>query len=344
MNLIRLIPVFFIVFNVNIHGQIGAKVQQKNNIYAVWQSDQYGIQMTLMLNQDGSGEFDGEPFTFTIKDNKLMLKSGPEVVTYAYVLNDNSLTLSGGDLNEDIIFHRNNPQFGTNATNIVNPNPISPQLSQASDGSNDIIGIWSGNGEIIEFKPDGQCSYLGQIFPYQVSQGHVTLIAAEGSAMFQYSITGDRLTLTFNNQKVVYTRGASHTGNTAMNAKQNNTGQGQVAQELVGTWCFIDVNSYNQGGSSTSECITLNGDGTYSYESESSRSVNTPDFYGGTNSQGSDRGTWYVQGDRIYYNSQTQGQGSYLLEKRNHPKNVNDPMIVLDGRAFVTQYNKPPWR
>ncbi|HZV69137.1 MAG TPA: hypothetical protein VFG10_06315 [Saprospiraceae bacterium] len=32
------------------------------------------------------------------------------------------------------------------------------------------------------------------------------------------------------------------------------------------------------------------------------------------------------------------------LEQRNHPKNVNDPMIVLDGRAFVTAYNKPPWR
>jgi len=121
-------------------------------------------------------------------------------------------------------------------------------------------------------------------------------------------------------------------------------GQGQVPQELVGKWCFVDVNNYNQGASSTSECLTLNADGTYQYESESSRSVNTPDYYGGTNSQGSDRGTWYVQGDRIYYNSQTQGQGSYRLEKRNHPVNVNDPMIVIDGRSFVTQYNKPPWK
>ncbi len=62
----------------------------------------------------------------------------------------------------------------------------------------------------------------------------------------------------------------------------------------------------------------------------------------GTNSQGADRGTWYVQGDRIYHNSQTRGQGSYQLQKLNHPKN-RDPMIVLDGEAYVTYYQKPPW-
>jgi hypothetical protein len=100
----------------------------------------------------------------------------------------------------------------------------------------------------------------------------------------------------------------------------------------------------NQGTSSSSRCITLNADGTYIYNSESSRSVNTPDYYGGTNAQNSDQGTWYVNGDRIYYNSQTTGQGSYRLEKRNHPKNVNDPMIVLDGEAYVTATQRPPWR
>ena len=35
---------------------------------------------------------------------------------------------------------------------------------------------------------------------------------------------------------------------------------------------------------------------------------------------------------------------SCKLEKRNHPKNVNDPMIVLDGDAFVTATQRPPWK
>ncbi|MBS1554506.1 MAG: hypothetical protein JSU09_06240 [Bacteroidetes bacterium] len=71
--------------------------------------------------------------------------------------------------------------------------------------------------------------------------------------------------------------------------------------------------------------------------------MNTPDAYGGTSSKSSDRGKWWLKGDRIYYQSQTQGDGSYAFEKRNHPKN-GDPMIVLDGDTYVTFYNKPPWR
>jgi len=109
---------------------------------------------------------------------------------------------------------------------------------------------------------------------------------------------------------------------------------------LVGKWCYMN-NSLN---SSTNRCITLNANGTHSYKSENSRTVNTAELYGGTASQGGDQGTWYVQGDRIYYNSQTQGQGSYRLEKRNHPKNSGDPMIVLDGEAYVTATLKAPWR
>jgi hypothetical protein len=122
-----------------------------------------------------------------------------------------------------------------------------------------------------------------------------------------------------------------------------NTGKGTISQELVGKWCYVNVNSTYSGGSSSSTCFTLNADGSYEYYSESSRSVNTADMNGGISSQNSDRGTWTVQGDRIYYNSQTQGQGYYQFQKRNHPKN-GDPMIVIDGEAYVTFYNKEPWR
>ncbi|HRX00234.1 MAG TPA: hypothetical protein P5280_12130, partial [Cyclobacteriaceae bacterium] len=199
-----------------------------------------------------------------------------------------------------------------------------------------LLGIWSGNGETIEFKNNGQCNYLGNTFGYQATSNQITLTARDGSVAFGYSIQGNQLTITGPSGKVTYTKGATNNA-TASGSKG-------VAMELVGKWCWINVNSTNTGGSSSSRCITLNADGTYFYESESSMSVNTDAFYGGTNSQGSDRGTWYVQGDRIFYNSQSTGQGSYRLEKRNHPKNVNDPMIVLDGEAYVTQTYRQPWR
>jgi hypothetical protein len=96
--------------------------------------------------------------------------------------------------------------------------------------------------------------------------------------------------------------------------------------------------------SQSSRCITLYADGTYYYTENSSRSVNTDAVSGGTASQGEDRGTWSVLGDRIYYHSRANGDGSYKLEKRNHPKNVNDPMIVLDGEPYVTTTQRAPWR
>ncbi len=152
--------------------------------------------------------------------------------------------------------------------------------------------------------------------------------------MFGYTVKDDQLSLTGNNKTVTYSKGQKN------NQPTQTAGKGEVAMELVGKWCYMS-NSLN---SSSNKCIVLNADGTYIYNSESSRSVNTTEVYGGTSSQSGDRGTWYVQGDRIYYNSQTQGQGSYRLEKRNHPKNVNDPMIVLDGEAYVTATMRQPWR
>lgn len=339
---IRIILLFLLsVAAVSTHAQIGAKMQQKSSICGAWQNSQYGYQMSLILNPDGSGEFDGEALTYALVDNKLNVVAGNETTTYKYVLKGNSLLLSGGDLNEEMTFTRQGSQPTSYSTEIVvqeNKAPINNSSSVASP-ANDIVGIWSGNGETLEFKSNGECAYQGQVFPYHLAPGSVSLTTAQGDISFQYTIKGDQLSLTGNNSTVTYSRGNGSTG-----SNQQSTGTGQVAMELVGKWCFTNVNSYNQGASSSSECVTLNADGTYLYYSESSRSVNTSDYAGGTASQNEDRGTWYVQGDRLYVHSQTIGDASYKLEKRNHPKNVNDPMIVLDGRTFVTAYNKPPWR
>jgi hypothetical protein len=316
--------------------QIGVKVQQQNKIPGLWQNSQFGYQMTLMLNPDGSGEFDGEIIKFTTLGNTLSITQNGIITKYTYTLQGNSLALSGVDLEGTVNFSR-----GGRDESIPDVVPSGNLPDQTTANPDAIIGIWSGNNEMIEFRNDGRCTYLGNTFQYQLSPGHVTLVTGQGNVMFAYLVKGDRLSLTGNNQTVTYSKGAARIDSGQQNRL---TGKGQIAMELVGKWCYVNVNSYNSGGSISSTCITLNEDGTYEYYSESSRSVNTPDLSGGTSSQNSDRGTWYLQGDRIYYNSRTQGSGSYRLEKRNHPKNVNDPMIILDGEAYVTAYNKPPWR
>ncbi len=290
--------------------------------------------MTLILNTDGSGEFDGESIRFAAQVNTLAITQNGATTRYTFALAGNTLTLSGGDLDGSVAFTRG----GTAPAQVAQPavQPTQPAVAPSQSATGGLTGVWSGNGETVEFKKDGTCLYQGQSFAYQVSQGHVTLSTQQGNVMLAYSVNGNTLTLSGNGQSFTYTRGQRQGAETV--GQQG----GSVSQELAGKWCYVNVTSTNSGGSSTDECITLHPNGTYEYYAERSMSVNADTYYGGTNSQGSDRGTWRVQGNRIFYTSQTQGQGSYELQKVNHPK-TGDPMIVLDGKAYVTQYQRAPW-
>ncbi|HEY3429252.1 MAG TPA: hypothetical protein VGK39_01165 [Cyclobacteriaceae bacterium] len=328
------ILVFSIVITIA-HGQIGAKAQQ-NKIQGTWLNNSFGYQMTLILNADGSGEFDGEAIKYTTKENKfnMTIVAEQQTISYNYNLQGNSLTVSGGDLEAPVTFTRNG---SVTETTSVAQNKVG--ASVAVDKS--LIGVWSGNNETIEFTSNGHCVYTGQTYPYEISGSNITLQTSQGGFVMAYMVKGNLLSLTVNGQTIQYTKGKSAT---AQNKAQT-TGSGKrVAQELVGKWCYVNVNSTNSGGSSSQQCITLKADGTYEYYGESSRSVNTNAYSGGTSSQSSDHGTWTYDGVRVYYTSSAgAGSGSYSLEKRNHPKN-NDPMIVLDGVTYVTFYQKDPWR
>ncbi|NOT74741.1 MAG: hypothetical protein HOP08_07410 [Cyclobacteriaceae bacterium] len=321
---------FLLCLSFSASAQIGAKVQQQGKIFGIWQNNQFGYQMTLMLQADGSGEFDGDPIKFSTQATIISITSGTETTKYNYILQGNSLTLSGGDLEGKVLFSRN----GAGDQN--SSSALSSKATQTfTNTDRSLIGTWAGNNEVLLFKADGTCVYLGNSFSYKVSQGFIIITSAQGDARFGYSIAGSQLTLTANGQKVIYAKSGS-----AETSANNDKGKGGVAPELVGQWCYLNMNQNSQ----TSRCIVLREDGTYTYSYEGSRSVNTEAISGGTSSQNSDRGTWYVQGDRLYYNSQSAGQGSYRLEKKNHPKNVNDPMIVLDGEPFVTMTSRAPWR
>lgn len=321
-----------------LHAQIGAKTQQ-NKIYGVWQTSSAGQQTTLILNADGRGEFDGAEITFTVQGNKLSILAGNATTIYTYVLQNNSLTVSGGDIEGKVIFTRSETSANENAP----ANTTTPAAT-----SNSIVGIWSGNNETIEFTKAGKCVYQGQVFSYQTANSTVTVQTTQGNLVMPYAVNGNQLSLTIKGQSFYYAKNGASPDPSATagrtNAQPTQSGNGNVAQDLVGKWCYVNVNSTYSGGSSTEQCITLKANGTYEYYSESSRSVNTNAYSGGTNAQNSDRGTWSYDGSRIHYNSSMgAGSGSYLLEKRNHPKN-NDPMIVLDGQTYVTQYQKAPWR
>ena len=320
--------IFFLLIGVSSlsFAQIGAKSQQ-NKIYGIWRNIAFGYQMTLILKADGTGEFDGDAITFTSQSNQLVIKQDGVSNTYTFTLQGNSLTVSGGDLDQAIIFTRSGESQPATAEKKTAPpaGPIPPKL----------IGSWSNYGETIEFKADGQCTYLGQTYPYSVSGNYVTLQTNQGDVMMGFAVTGTQLEIIVNGQSFTYNKTQAPP---TTNTQTKTPGNSKHDMSLVGKWCYINVTSTGSGGTSTDACITINGDGTYSYYSERSMSASN----GGTASQSSDSGTWWIEGDRIFYNSQTQGQGSYQLVKQNHPK-TGDPMIVLDGTSYVTYFQKVPW-
>jgi len=207
-----------------------------------------------------------------------------------------------------------------------------PKLKSFSATSHELLGLWSGEGEVIEFRSDGKVRYAGELYPYELSQGHLLIETPSGKVTFAYAIVDSKLVLTAQGQRSVYTKMTS--------GAQSETKKDRHPADLVGQWCYMKSTT----GSYTGRCITLRADGTYLYQEESSRSVQTDQLAGGTASQGSDSGTWYLHGDRIYYQSTTEGAGSFKLERRNHPINKNDPMIVLDDEPFVTTMSRPPWK
>lgn len=278
--------------------------------------------MVLQLNADGSGIFDGELLRYSVSENVLAITMGAKSITYFFSLNEKQLTLSGGDFDGMVIFFRaSDPTFINSSTE---------RPSAFSSTSRELIGLWSGGGEMIEFRTDGNCRYNGGLFPYSVSQGHIIIEATSGKAIFQYAIVSNKLVLTTNGQQAVYTRPANSTAQPKPGARN--------PVELAGQWCYMNMTSGAQSG----RCVTLSADGTYLYSAERSRSVTTMEGSGGISSQSEDSGTWYVAGDRMYYQSRSGESGSYRLEKRNHPRNVNDPMIVLDDEPFVTTTQRRP--
>lgn len=115
-------------------------------------------------------------------------------------------------------------------------------------------------------------------------------------------------------------------------------GGGNVPQELCGTWqYFSSVNANNGGGRTNEARFTLNPDGTYLYSAENCSTNPFGAAWGNARSQG----RWTATANTITFTDDS-GSSTYNLEKQNHPKN-NDPMLVLDGKSFVTVYQKRPW-
>ena len=217
-----------------------------------------------------------------------------------------------------------------------------------------LIGTWSaaevqGKPLLVEFAAGGNGKVNGAPMRWSTLGGALFVQQNGQVANYGFKVQGDKLQLYVANsaQPATLSKGSeAYDAAMKQQAKQAaSVSSASNGQELVGKWCDMHtmMSTQGQGGSSRMACMELKADGTYAYNAESSRSVNTSTMYGGTNSQSSDSGRWSYDGARLTAHSRTGKVASYALEKRNHPKNKRDPMICLDGTCYVTYYNKAAW-
>jgi hypothetical protein len=114
---------------------------------------------------------------------------------------------------------------------------------------------------------------------------------------------------------------------------------GAASAVLAGRWNYLAQVNLNNGGRQTNSWIQLNADGTYEFFWEVSSSG--PNGLAGTLNR--HRGTWSATDTALTLKATSGKVFTYRLEKRNHPRNRQDPMILLDGRAYVTATRRNPW-
>jgi hypothetical protein len=308
--------------------QAAAAGTAPSNPAGAWETQGPNGVIRLVLKPDGTGTFGGGPVRWQF-DRGILSLTGPNnnTVMYNAALTQDSLTLSGGNLTQPVIFRASASEQSS----------AGPKIGSDGKSHEGLVGQWQGPAGIVEVKADGTMLIKGVPYRYSIQGDILTLIGNDGSLPVPFRLNGDNLTMTLSGQLVNLRRIA------AQGAGQLATPAGTGA-DLVGKWCyFSSFSATSGGGSMTDECFTINANGTYQYHREGSISAYSPGIYGGTASQTDDTGTVQVSGPTLTVISRTKGTSTYTLEKRNHPK-TGDPMLCLDGRCFVTYYQRPPWR
>ena len=101
----KIILALYLLFPLSILAQPSQKDQQ-STIQGVWVTNDTGFQMTVSFNQDGTGKLDKDQIRYKIQGDKLDVTLYGEITTYNYKLAGNTLTISGGDLDEPLKFVR----------------------------------------------------------------------------------------------------------------------------------------------------------------------------------------------------------------------------------------------
>jgi hypothetical protein len=215
-------------------------------------------------------------------------------------------------------------------------NAQTPRPPNAADKQKELlIGRWKSPEAAIEIRADNTITINGQQYTYKVKNGVITVSDDEGSMAFPYVLAGETMTVDYNGREIVYSRVKGRGGSGGLTT--GTSVSESIIPEFVGKWCYMS-NLTGTNSRMSSRCFVLNENGTYEYSSETSSSG----AYGSSAGQEYDSGRWSATRTTLTAYSKSNGKIVYPIVLRNHPK-TGDPMIVVDGDAYVTAYQKRPW-
>lgn len=223
---------------------------------------------------------------------------------------------------------------------------VSASAQGGTTTKNPLVGRWKSDIAEIEIRANGTVKINDDEFVYKVKNSVITVANDDGVMAFPFELDGDTLVVQVDGSEVVYTRikgdaavgtvGTGHGTSGGYPGSGSSSGEG-IIQAFVGKWCYqANLNSANSYHSR--RCFTLFANGTYEYSTDYSQAGGT----GGSSSGSYDSGRWTATRNAITAYSKSEGKIIYPIVLQNHPK-TGDPMIVIDGDAYVTQTQKPPW-
>jgi hypothetical protein len=303
---------------------------QQPGLLGSWQTKDSSLVIRVTFNPDGTGTLDGTPIKYSVQGDRLTVNEEGTINNYTFKLTGDELAVSGGNLDQTLTFVRgitNTKGFGKRRTDSAGEQQEPKAKEQG------IVGRWQSSEATVQINDDGTLNLNGATYRYSIKGNNITLADNEGALTFPFKLSGDTLQVLVDGRLVIYKRitgtaGVEKSGNaSAMNPR-----------ELFGKWCYMSNVNSSGGGRMSNSCFTLYENGTYEYYSETSSSGPVAS----SASQESDSGTWSVSGGTLTAHSRSRGTLTFSLQKRNHPK-TGDPMILLDGDAFVTYSQRSPW-
>lgn len=308
---------------------IASASAQEPGLVGSWQTKDSELVMRVTFNPDGTGLLDSVAINYVARGDKLMVNEEGTINNYTFKLNGDVLVVSGGNLESPLTFVRQNNAKGFGKRRTASE----AEQKEAKPKEQGIVGRWQSSEATVQINDDGTLNLNGSTYRYAVKGNNITLSNNEGALTFPFKLSGDTLQVLVDGRLVIYKRLTGSDGVEKMgNASATNP------PELFGKWCYMSNVNSSAGGRMSNSCFTLYQNGTYEYYSETSSSGPIAS----SASQESDSGTWSVTGGTLTAHSRARGTLTFSFEKRNHPK-TGDPMILLDGDAFVTYSPRSPW-